>query len=279
MKQRNEQIEKLKTALDQADSVLIGAGAGLSASAGLTYSGERFFQYFSDFHEKYGITDMYSGGFYPYDTPEEFWAWWSRHILYNRYEQPPLTVYENLFSLVKEKDYFVLTTNVDHCFQKTGFDKRRLFYMQGDYGLFQCSLPCHNLTYDNEKIIRCMVSEQRQMKIPTELIPHCPICGKPMTTNLRCDEKFVEDEGWKTAYKRYEQFLHTHKNNRILLWELGVGGNTPAIIKYPFWRIAMNNKQATYACINYGEAFTPKEIETQSVCINEDIGKVIEAII
>ncbi len=271
-----EQINKLNTAIDNAEAVLIGAGAGLSTSAGLTYSGERFFKYFADFHAKYGITNMYSGGFYPYETLEEFWAWWSRHILYNRYEQPPLTVYENLLSLVKGKNYFVITTNVDHCFQKVGFDKERLFYTQGDYGLLQCSEACHNKTYDNEELVRRMVAEQKDMKIPTGLIPRCPVCGKPMTTNLRCDDKFVQDDGWEAAYKRYEQFVAEYKDKRILLLELGVGGNTPVIIKYPFWRIAMNNKEATYVCINYGEAFAPKKIERQSICIDSDIGECLK---
>ncbi|MDE6666764.1 MAG: Sir2 silent information regulator family NAD-dependent deacetylase [Clostridia bacterium] len=272
----SEQMNKLKAALDDADAVLIGAGAGLSTSAGFTYGGERFFKYFADFHAKYGISDMYSGGFYPYNTLEEFWAWWSRHIFYNRYVEPPKPVYNELFELVKDKDYFVITTNVDHCFQKAGFDKERLFYTQGDYGLFQCSVPCHNKTYDNEELILRMVAEQKDMKIPSELIPRCPICGKPMTTNLRCDDKFVQDSGWDAACKRYDKFLSKYKNKRILLLELGVGGNTPVIIKYPFWRIALKNKQATYVCINYGEAFAPKEIEKQSVCIDGDIAEVLE---
>ncbi len=271
-----EQISKIKTELEAADAILIGAGAGLSASAGLTYSGERFFKYFADFHAKYGITDIYLGGFYPYDTLEEYWAWWSRHILYNRYEQPPLVVYENLLSFVKNRNYFVLTTNVDHCFQNAGFDKARLFYTQGDYGLLQCSVACHNKTYDNEDIIRKMVIEQNNMKIPTELIPYCPVCGKPMTTNLRSDDKFVQDNGWAAACKRYEDFISKYGDKRILLLELGVGGNTPAIIKYPFWRITMNNPQAMYVCINNGEAFAPKEIQAQSLCLNGDIGKVLE---
>jgi len=275
----SEQINKLKAELKTADAVLIGAGAGLSTSAGLTYSGKRFFKYFADFHAKYRITDMYSGGFYPYETLEEFWAWWSRHILYNRYEQPPLTVYENLLSLVKDKNYFVITTNVDHCFQKVGFDKKRLFYTQGDYGLFQCSAACHNKTYDNEEFIRRMVKEQKDMKIPTELIPRCPVCGKPMTTNLRSDDRFVQDSGWEAACRRYENFINKYKDKRILLLELGVGGNTPVIIKYPFWRIAMNNKQTTYVCINYGEAFAPKEIEAQSICIDSDIGSVLDTVV
>lgn len=272
----SEQIDNLKSALETTDAILIGAGAGLSTSAGLTYSGKRFFKYFADFHAKYGITDIYSGGFYPYETLEEYWAWWSRHILYNRYEQPPLTVYENLLSLVRDKNYFVITTNVDHCFQNAGFDKERLFYTQGDYGLLQCSAACHKKTYDNEDLIRRMVAEQKDMKIPADLIPHCPVCGKPMTTNLRSDNRFVEDDGWKAAYKRYENFMGKYKDKRLLLLELGVGGNTPVIIKYPFWRIALNNKKATYACINYGEAFAPKEIEKQSICLDCDIGDVLK---
>ncbi|MDE6585178.1 MAG: Sir2 silent information regulator family NAD-dependent deacetylase [Clostridia bacterium] len=276
MQDYSKQIIKLKTALDSADAVLIGAGAGLSTSAGLTYSGERFFKHFADFHAKYGITDMYSGGFYPYKTLEEFWAWWSRHIYYNRYVEPPKPVYNNLYELVKNKDYFVITTNVDHCFQKAGFDKERLFYTQGDYGLFQCSVPCHKKTYDNEQIVRRMVEEQKDMKIPTTLIPHCPVCGRPMTTNLRCDDKFVQDEGWEIACRRYEQFIEEHKNSRLILLELGVGDNTPVIIKYPFWRLTMQNPKAIYACINYGEAYCPPQIEKQSICINDDIDKVLK---
>lgn len=274
----SEQINKLKTVLEQADAVLIGAGAGLSASAGLTYGGERFFKYFADFHAKYGITDMYSGGFYPYQTLEEYWAWWSRHIYCNRYVEPPKPVYKDLYEVVKSKDYFVLTTNVDHCFQKAGFDKNRLFYTQGDYGLLQCSEPCHNKTYDNEELIMRMVAEQKDMKIPTELIPRCPVCGKPMTVNLRCDDKFVQDEGWYSACEKYEAFLDKHKQRRIVYLELGVGNNTPVIIKYPFWKFTNQNQNATYVCVNYGEALCPPQIADRSLCINEDIAKVIAAL-
>ena len=274
----SEQINRLKAALENADAVMIGAGAGLSTSAGFTYSGERFTKYFSDFESKYGFHDMYSGGFCPYDTLEEYWAYWSRYILINRYENPSKSVYNELYELVKEKDYFVLTTNVDHCFQKAGFDKQRLFYTQGDYGLLQCSAPCHNKTYDNEELIRRMVAEQIDMKIPTELIPYCPICGKPMTTNLRCDDTFVQDYGWNAACERYEAFARKHKNSRILYLELGVGTNTPVIIKYPFWRFTNQNPKATYACINYGEVICPSQIEKQSICINEDIGKIFSKI-
>lgn len=271
-----EKIQKLCTALDKADAVLIGAGAGLSTSAGLTYAGERFDQYFSDFKETYGIRDMYSGGFYPYRTLEEYWAWWSRHIYYNRYVDPPKPVYENLLKLVQDKDYFVITTNVDHCFQKAGFDKKRLFYTQGDYGLLQCSEPCHQATYDNEELVRQMVEEQEHMRIPTERIPYCPKCGKPMTVNLRCDDTFVQDEGWYKAQNCYEDFLRRHKNLNIVFLELGVGGNTPVIIKYPFWRMTAQNPKATYACINLGDAVAPREIQNRSICLDADIGEVID---
>lgn len=275
MKNYLDSIGQLKTALQGTDAVIIGAGSGLSASAGLTYSGERFERYFSDFIEKYHIPDIYSGGFYPYGTPEEYWAWWSRHIYYNRYVAVPKPVYENLLDLVKDKDYFVITTNVDHCFQKAGFDKKRLFYTQGDYGLWQCSKPCHQKTYDNESIVKQMVDRQRDMKIPEELIPYCPVCGKPMTMNLRCDNTFVEDEGWHKAAERYTEFVRRHEKVKVLYWELGVGANTPAIIKYPFWRMTACNPKAIYACVNYGEAAAPNEIKKQSICIDADIGKVL----
>ncbi len=271
----SDDIQRLKQVLHEADAVVIGAGAGLSTSAGFTYSGERFEKYFSDFGEKYGFSDMYSGGFYPYETPEEMWAYWSRYIFINRYEDAPKPVYEHLLELVKDKDCFVITTNVDHCFQKAGFDKKRLFYTQGDYGLFQCSEPCLNVTYDNEEMIRNMVEQQKDMRIPSELIPACPNCGKPLTMNLRSDDSFVQDQGWYEASERYNFFLHT-RQGKILYLELGVGYNTPVIIKYPFWQMTLSNPDAVYACVNYGEAACPNEIRDRSVCIDGDIGKVIE---
>ena len=273
----SDSIQRLRKAIDEADAIVIGAGAGLSTSAGFTYSGERFEKYFSDFGEKYGFEDMYTGGFYPYETPEEMWAYWSRYIFINRYMDAPKPVYENLFELVKDKDYFVITTNVDHCFQKAGFDKERLFYTQGDYGLFQCSEPCTPVTYDNEEMIRNMMEQQADMKIPSELIPKCPNCGKPLTMNLRSDDKFVEDEGWDRAAERYNEFLRT-RTGKILFLELGVGYNTPTIIKVPFWEMTMNNPDATYACVNFGEALYPEEIQDQAIGIDADIGKVIEEI-
>lgn len=275
----SEQIEKLKTEIETADAILIGAGAGLSTSAGFAYDGERFKQYFSDFEAKYGFHDMYSGGFYPYATLEEYWAWWSRHIFVNRYEASAGKTYIDLLELVKGKDYFVLTTNVDHQFQLAGFDKKRLFYTQGDYGLWQCSKACHDKTYDNEEAVRQMMAEQKDMKIPTELIPKCPVCGAPMTMNLRCDDKFVQDEGWYAAANRYDDFIRRHENLHILFLELGVGFNTPVIIKYPFWQMSAKNSKASYACINYGQAVCPREIEAQSVCIDGDIGNVLNCLL
>ena len=218
---------------------------------------------------------MYSGGFYPYETQEEFWAYWSRYIWINRYMDAPKTTYSDLFQAVKDKDWFVLTTNVDHCFQKAGFDRKRLFYTQGDYGLFQCSEPCRNVTYDNEEMIRNMMEKQKDMRIPSELIPTCPNCGKPLTMNLRSDDTFVQDQGWYEASERYEQFLRT-RTGKILFLELGVGYNTPVIIKYPFWQMTLRDPDAVYACVNDGEAVCPDEIRDQAICINGDIGKVIE---
>ena len=273
-----EQLDQLQTALQDCDAVVIGAGSGLSTAAGFIYTGERFEQHFSDFARKYGIQDMYSGGFYPFPTQEEFWAYWSRYIYINRYQDAPKPVYDDLLKLVQDKDYFVITTNVDHCFQKAGFDKKRLFYTQGDYGLFQCSEPCCQETFDNEAVIREMVKRQENMKIPTELLPTCPHCGKPLTMNLRSDNKFVEDEGWHRAAERYENFLRTRAGQKILFLEFGVGYNTPVIIKYPFWQMTAKNPKAIYACINQGQAVCPQEIERQSVCINADIGQVLQSL-
>ncbi|HBP52617.1 MAG TPA: Sir2 silent information regulator family NAD-dependent deacetylase [Clostridiales bacterium] len=270
-----DKIEKLKSVIDNADAIVIGAGAGLSTAAGYEYCGKRFHEKFSDFEAKYNFHDMYTGGFYPYSTLEEYWAYWSRYILINRYSDPPKPVYDELYEMVKNKNYFVITTNVDHCFQKAGFDKKRLFYTQGDYGLFQCSVPCHDKTYDNEDVVRRMVSEQKDMKIPSELVPRCPICKKPMTMNLRADDSFVEDRGWHDAYNRYERFLRENANKKIVFLELGVGMNTPAIIKFPFWRMTDKNPNAYYVCINTDEAYVPDDIQNRSLCISDDIAMVL----
>ena len=271
-------IKDIYAKIQEADAIVIGAGAGLSTAAGYEYGGKRFKKYFSDFEEKYGIHDMYSGGFYPYDTLEEYWAWWSRQIYYNRYVDY-LELYQKLYQLVQDKDYFILTTNVDHCFQKTGFEKQRLFYTQGDYGLWQCSKPCHNKTYDNEEQVRNMVNQQVDMKIPTELVPYCPICGAPMNMNLRCDDSFVQDEGWYKAEQRYEDFIRRSKNMNVVFLELGIGENTPVIIKYPFWRMTEENENSTYCCINLSEIYIPRPIKDQSICIESDIGEVLKRMV
>ena len=273
-----EKISELKELLRGAENILIGAGAGLSTAAGYTYDGERFQKYFADFGKAYGFSDMYSGGFYPYDTPEEFWGFWCRNIFCNRYDLPPSEVHKKLLELVREKNYFVLTTNVDHLFQLNGFDKTRLFYTQGDYGLFQCSTPCHNKTYDNEKIIREMIAAEKNLRVPEKLIPRCPKCGEMMTLNLRSDDKFVEDAGWHAAAYRYKKFLSRYAAGEIVYLELGVGGNTPGIIKYPFWRLTAENPRARYVCINKGQAFFPDEISAQSLAIDADIAEALNAI-
>ena len=272
----SEQINRLKNEIKNADAIVIGAGAGMSTSAGLTYDGERFEKYFPDFHKKYGISDMYSGGFYPYETLEEYWPWWSRHIYINRYDITAGKPYMDLLNIVKDKDYFVLTTNVDHQFQLAGFDKKRLFYTQGDYGLWQCSRACHDKTYDNEETVRLMIKTQKNMKIPSDLIPKCPVCGAPMTMNLRCDNSFVQDNGWYSAASRYEDFIRRHKESHLLFLELGVGSNTPVIIKYPFWQMTAKNPKAIYACVNHGEAYCPQQIKKQSICFDMDIAEMLE---
>lgn len=287
-----EKISMIKEKIEQADAVVIGAGAGLSTSAGFVYDGGRFEKYFSDFKSRYGFPDMYSGGFYPYETLEEHWGYWCRYIYINRYMDAPKPLYQRLYDVVKNKDYFVLTTNVDHCFQKAGFDKNRMFYTQGDYGLYQCSKPCHKNTYDNEASIKDMVLSQGfqirdgelfapegveiKRTIPKELIPHCPKCKRPMSMNLRSDNTFVEDKGWHQAAERYEQFIREHRKQKIVFLELGVGYNTPGIIKYPFWQMTNSYPQAFFVCLNQGQAYAPEEIKMKSVWLDGDIGEVLE---
>ena len=271
----SKEIFRLGKAIEDADAVLIGAGAGLSAAAGYTYAGERFQKHFADFARKYHFHDMYSGGFYPYPTEEEKWAFWSRNIYCNRYDQPKSAVHEALLHIVREKDYFVLTTNVDHLFQNNAFEKNRLFYTQGDYGLWQCKTPCHGKTYDNEEAVRCMTAAERDMRIPTELVPKCPVCGGAMEMNLRCDDTFVEDDGWRKASERYREFLGLHKKGRILYWELGVGMNTPGIIMFPFWRMTAENPAAVFATVNQEESYVPEEIESRSISVKGDIREVL----
>ena len=291
---RAAEIERLRIEIETANAIVIGAGAGLSTSAGLTYSGERFERYFSDFAARFGIEDMYSGGFYPFPDNETRWAWWARHIYYNRYINAPKPVYKDLLELVKDKDYFVITTNVDHQFQKAGFDKSGLFYTQGDYGLFQTVDGRNGMTYDNEEwvmkameaqgfvkdeggVFRIPADGKVSMKIPTELIPRSPE-GRAVTMNLRSDDTFVQDEGWYEASANYALFLKEHEKGYVLYLELGVGANTPVIIKFPFWTMVYENPESVYACLNYREAYAPKQIKEQSVIIDGDIGEVLSAL-
>ena len=291
---REERILRLKRELETADAILVGAGAGLSTAAGLTYSGERFERYFFDFAARYHIRDMYSGGFYPFPDEETTWAWWARHIYYNRYVDAPKPVYPALLKLLTDKEYFVITTNVDHQFRRAGFDKENLFCTQGDYGLFQVAGGSVPETYDNEEwtmqamaaqgfvqdengVFTVPDSKAIAMRVPSELIPKSPD-GGPVTMNLRSDETFVEDEGWHKASAAYADFLHRHEGRHVLYLELGVGDNTPMIIKYPFWQMTASNPGAVYACLNYGEAYCPKQVEKQAVCIDDDIAGVLQCL-
>lgn len=290
----NERIRKAGELLAEADFVLIGAGAGLSTAGGFEYSGEKFEKYFEDFGKIYGFRDMYSGGFYPYKTSEEKWAFWSRYVFVNRYlESSPNKVYSALFDLVKNKDYFVITTNVDHQFQLVNFDKERLFYLQGDYGLFQCSVPCHNKTYDNRELILQMLKSQNfitikkgkieitdktewKTKIDSALIPKCPVCSREMEMNLRSDDRFVQDDGWYVHAQNYQNFVDKTRNKKLVLLEIGIGYNTPAIIKYPFEQMTYTNKNTHLIRINKDYAICPDDIARKTILFDEDILKILE---
>lgn len=271
MKFMNKLLEKL---LKEYDTIVVEAGSGLSSAAGFEYGGKTFMDNFKYMYDLYGYTDMYSAGFHDFDTLEEKWAFWSKMVYLNRYKDGAKPLYKKLYEVLKDKDYFILSTNVDHQFQLAGFDKKRLFYMQGDYGLFQCSVPCHNKTYDNKEQIIKMVKSIKDNKIDSSLIPLCPVCKKPMEMNLRCDENFVEDEGWKEAKKRYDDFIVNH-NKKVLYLEIGVGYSTPTWIKFPFMKYVYSNKDALYVVLNSENQIIPKEIEDRTVIIKRDINKII----
>ena len=290
---REENMKRLKNEIENADAIVIGAGAGLSTAAGYTYSGERFDRYFFDFKEHLGLMDMYSGGFYPFPDDETRWAFWARNVYVNRYMAPSKSVYDDLLALVRERNYFVITTNVDHCFQRAGFDKKRLFYTQGDYGLFQSADGRIKKTWDNEAWVMKAMAAQNfipdengvfqvpknrmiSMRVPSELIPVCPDNDGPVTMNLRIDNTFVEDAGWHDAADRYVTFLETNEGKHILFLELGVGSNTPMIVKYPFWAMTAENPNAVYACLNYDEAVCPEQIRERSICLDGDSGELLK---
>ena len=272
-------LAQLADWLDRADAVVVGAGAGLSASAGYEYGGERFRALFPDFAAARGFTDMYTAGFFPFPASEEKWAFWSRMVLCNRYDPiPKPAVFADLLALLRGKDHFVITTNVDHTFQRSGFDKTSLFYTQGDYGLWQCPAPCHAKTYENEREIREMAARQRDMHIPSGLVPHCPVCGREMAMNLRSDDTFVEDNGWHAAAARYRDFLARTARARTLFLDLGSGWNTPGIFKVPFWKMTLRRAGARYACLNTDANQLPKELGDHALHVRSDIGATLAAL-
>ena len=273
-----EQIRSAARYLQEADYVLIGAGAGLSTAAGLTYSGKRFQDNFKEFIEKYGMQDMYSAGFYPFGTEEERWAYWCRHSYVNRIEPPAMPLYEQLFAMVKDKDYFVLTTNVDHQFQKAGFQNERIFATQGDYGRIQCMKGCHPKTYDAVSMFTQMNQAQKDCKISSYMVPRCPVCGGPMAMNLRCDQYFVEDEAWTQAAENYGRYLKQLKKGNVLLLELGVGFNTPSIIRFPFEKLVRENKNVNLVRLNLDEAVIPESFGKRGIGINRDLCESLDDI-
>lgn len=278
-------LDTLAQLIDDSNAIIIGAGAGLSACAGFTYNEQRFMKYFADFNARYGIKDMYFGGFYPFENECEYWSFWARKIYYNRYFdeiEGINNLYEILLNLVKDKKYFVLTTNVDHQFQKNNFDKTKLFYTQGDYGLFQCEVPCKQETYSNKETILEMLKSQKGMQIDPQLIPKCPSCGENLTINLRKDDKFVQDEEWDLSHDRYIEFLNENLMQKTLFLELGVGMNTPGIIKYPFIKMTSENANTYYVSINIDDQFNTESIKEfgfditdRSLFINGDIYEVL----
>ena len=276
---KNKLIQKLKEEIENSDYILIGAGAGLSTSAGFLYDGKRFEDNFKDYIKKYGFSDMYSAGFYNFPTLEEYWAYFSLYVYINRFDIEENETYLNLYNIVENKNYFVITTNVDGRFIDSEFEKDKIFAVQGDFSLFQCSKPCRQETFYNEKYIREMIKYKKEMKIPTELVPKCPYCGRNMSMNLRADDTFVQDKNWHNQKSKYEEFLKISNNSKILFLELGVGFNTPSIIKYNFWRMTLNNKKSVYASINLGECYGASDIEERSICIDSDISEVLKKLI
>lgn len=268
-------IRRAKEMLAGAECILIGGGAGLSSAAGLTYGGARFWEHFPDFMQKYGMTDMYSAGFYPFDTQEEKWAFWSRHILLNRWDPPAMPLYRALYELVREKNYFVITTNVDAQFEKAGFDPERLFAVQGDYGLLQCAKGCHDTLYPNEELMRKMAAGQTDCRIPSALVPKCPVCGGEMEVHIRKDAYFTEDDAWQRAAQRYDAFVEEARTKKTLLLELGVGFNTPGIIRFPFERLALRRERTHLVRINRDDPGTPPALAEKSLAFSKDLADVL----
>ena len=273
-----DQIDRAAKNIRNTDCVIIGAGAGASTAAGIQYGGKRFTDNFAEFIKKYGeyyMTDMYAAGFYPYPSEEAKWGYWSKHALMNRFDPPALPLYTELYDLVKNKEYFVLTTNVDHQFYKAGFDEKRIFATQGDYGKIQCQKACHPKTYDAKDLFRKMDKARRDCLIPSELVPKCPVCGGNMAMNLRCDNYFVEDEAWHEAADRYAGFLEQNKDKKVVLLELGVGFNTPIIIRFPFEKMVRENSSYSLIRMNMDEAVVPESFGKRAIGIGGDMAKAI----
>lgn len=271
-----EQIRSAARAIEEAEYILIGAGAGLSAAAGLTYAGKRFTDNFPEFIAKYGMTDMYSAGFYPFPSEEARWGYWSKHVYLNRIAPDALALYHILYELVKNKKYFVLTTNADHQFYKAGFGDDKIFATQGDYGLIQCMRGCHRKVYDDIAMINQMHQARRDCLVPSYMVPKCPVCGGPMTMNLRCDQYFVEDDAWHAAEARFGDFLHQCRNRKTVLLELGIGFNTPMIIRFPFEKLAREKKNMTLIRLNMEEAVVPESLGDRAIGIDADMRQSVE---
>lgn len=273
-----DKIEAAQAAIQTADAILIGAGAGLSDAAGIRYSGRRFTDNFQDFKIKYGMTDMYTAGFYPFQAQEEKWAYWARHINLNRYAAPVGAVYTKLLDLVNDKPYFVITTNVDAQFYRAGFDKTHIWAVQGDYGKLQCARGCHDQLYDNHDFVQTMLVQTTDCKIPHALVPKCPVCGGEMEVNIRKDMYFVQDAQWYEEAGRYDSFLNQIKGQKIVLLELGVGYNTPTIIRLPFEQMTAAFPNATFIRVNLSYPEVPLKLKSKSICIQENITDVVSAI-
>lgn len=277
-----EQIMQAADMIQKADYVLMGAGAGLSTAAGAVYGGTWFEKNFKEFKEKYGngpyMQDMYSAGFHPYPDEESFWGYWSKQAILGGIDLDVTPLYKDILKLLKDKRTFCLSTNADGQFRKAGYKEEQIFCTQGDYFHIQCQKACHQRTYNAVKLFKQMDQARKNCQIPTYMVPKCPICGGPMTMNLRCDQYFVQDEAWYQAEKRFGDFLNEalKSQKKLLLLELGVGFNTPTIIRFPFEKLVKENKQVNLIRLNLNEAVIPESIEQQAVGINKDIKQTIK---
>ena len=276
MEEYSSRILQAKQAIKQADYIIIGAGSGLSTAAGLLYSGEKFEKDFREFIEKYHFDNLYSASFYEFKTQEEKWAFFAKMIKLNRYNEKPLKLYQELYEIVKNKEYFVLSTNVDGQFYNSGFDKDKIFEVQGDYSYLQCENACHNKLYNNKELVEKWLRNTKNCKIPSDLVMKCPVCGGNMDMNLRKDANFVQDENWYRQSEKYEDFLSRSKGKNVVLLEIGVGFNTPGIIRFPFERMTAISEKTTLIRINKDYPNPMLEIENKTISFDEDTNKIIE---